>query len=137
MDYNDHVANIEKQIREPTTPGATTMTENYSKSQQKRMAIQRGEATAMTPMSEERLRELTGMTLRSTELELLSEVHRLRTLPPDVAAAMERYAKHIESENGPTSSPYARPRGGLTAEWLMDQELIAAHFTALFTEKGA
>lgn len=69
---------------------------------------------------------------------LLSEVHRLRTLPPDVAAAMTRYAAHMESENCVANSPYYDCGGGGfdNLQRLTDVLAIATYFTPLF-QKGS
>ena len=82
------------------------------------------------PMTEERLREIDdqmaqrGYLDNETTAELLAEVNRLRTLPPEVAAAMERYGNREELLR--LESYY---------EYETDLDTIAAHFTALF-QKG-
>lgn len=79
-------------------------------------------ATTMTPMSEERLREIETEKVHylavalSQRHELLAEIHRLRTLPPEVAEAMGRYAADPERTS--------------------ELHTIANYFTALF-KKGA
>lgn len=89
----------------------------------------------MTPISDDRLAEIDddmrqfGYVDNDMAAELLAEVHRLRDVPPEVAAAMER----------------VRPRLMRVGNWhvveheattLTDLQIIAAHFTTLF-KKGS
>lgn len=113
----------------------TDTTQEYMPGEWEKIEDHDAGATTMTPMSDERLAEIDddmrqfGYVDNDMAAELLAEVHRLRDVPPEVAAAMEVFTSNpsVSSDSRWIEIMHKKQEASNT---------IAAHFTALF-KKGA